>query len=100
MNKKLLLLAQRREQLTADVAAQRAALVQVVNAWHKPLIIADNILGAIAYVKQHPLWLVGGTAALLTILRPRRIGMLLKRGWITWPITRLARILIDNFLNK
>lgn len=97
MEKKLLLLAQRREQLIADAAAQRDALVQVVNAWQKPLSIADNILFAVRYVKQRPFWLIGGAVALLTILRPRRIGRLLRHGWVTWPITRLARILFNTF---
>jgi len=45
MNEKLLRLAERRERLIAQAAAQRVALAQSIEPWRIPLAVADQGLG-------------------------------------------------------
>jgi len=60
MDKKPLLLAQRREQLIVEATLQRNAIVQVAKRLHKPLSIADQILVAMCYLKRNPLFFSSG----------------------------------------
>ena len=90
MNDKLIRLAERRERLVAQAAAQRMALAQNIEPWRTPLARADQGLAALRYIKNHPAWIVGGVA-LLAILRPSRIGKWLGRGWVTWQMMRKLR---------
>lgn len=85
MNDKLIRLAERRERLIAKAEAQRTALAQNVESWRRPLMLADQGLAAIRFVKRHPFWL-GSIVILLTALRPGRIGEKLRRGWVTWQV--------------
>ncbi|MDZ4141761.1 MAG: YqjK-like family protein [Methylotenera sp.] len=91
MNKKLLKLAQRRKRLIAESANQRVVLAQIADTMHKPLGVVDQGLGVLRYVQNHPIWLTGGSAALLAILRPRHIRKWLSRGWVTWRIAHKLR---------
>lgn len=100
MDKKPLLLAQRREQLIAEAALQRNAIVQVAKRLHKPLSIADQILVAMCYLKRNPLFSVVGTITLIVVLKPRRIGKLLRVGWIGWPMLRFARFALGGDIEK
>ncbi len=88
MNKKLLNLAQRREHLVLEAAKQRAQLVQIVDTWRAPLALADKGFAAISFIKKHPVWMAGGGAILLKVLRPSRVSKWLSRGWIAWQIMR------------
>ena len=90
MNAKLIRLAERRERLVAQAAAQRMALAQNIEPWRKPLARADQGLAALRYIRSHPAWIVGGDA-LLVILRPGRIGKWLGRGWVTWQMIHKLR---------
>lgn len=90
MNDKLIRLAERREHLVAQAAAQRMALAQNIEPWRKPLARADQGLAALRYISSHPAWIVGGVA-LLAILRPGRIGKWLGRGWVTWQMLHKLR---------
>ena len=83
MNEKLARLAERRERLIAQAAAQRMALAQNIEPWRKPLARVDQGLAALRYIKRHPAWIVGA-AALLAALRPGRVGKWLQLGWVTW----------------
>lgn len=83
MNEKLTRLAERRERLVAQAAAQRMALAQNIEPWRNPLARADQGLAALRYIKSHPAWIVAG-AALLAALRPGRVGKWLQLGWATW----------------
>lgn len=87
MNDKLIHLAKRRERLIANAEAQRTALAQNVESWRRPLMLADQGLAAIRFVKRHPFW-TGSVVFLLTALRPGRIGEKLRRGWIAWQVIR------------
>ena len=90
MNGKLIRLAERRERLIAQAAAQRVALAQSIEPWRVPLALADQGLAALRYIKRNPAWIVGGVV-LLAALRPGRAGKWLRRGWVTWQIMQKLR---------
>ena len=90
MNEKLIRLAERRERLVAQAAAQRMTLAQNIEPWRNPLARADQGLAALRYIRSHPAWIVGGVV-LLAVLRPGRIGKWLGRGWVTWQMIHKLR---------
>jgi len=90
MNKKMILLVERREQLVAQAAAQRRMLAQDIEPWRTPLALTDQGLNALRYIRRHPKWIIGGVA-LLAILQPRHAGKWLGRGWVTWQLMHRLR---------
>ncbi len=92
MNKKLIRLAERREHLVTQAAAQRAALSQCLTPWRAPLVLADHGLAAVRYLKSHPA-LVVGAAVFLVVLRPSRVGKWLRGGLVMWQVARTLRTL-------
>jgi hypothetical protein len=90
MNEKLMRLAERREHLIAQAAAQRTALVQNIEPWRKPLALADRGLSVLSYIRHHPALLVGG-GALFVASRPGRAVKWLRRGWVMWRIIHRLR---------
>jgi hypothetical protein len=88
MNK--LRLAERRERLIAQAAAQRTTLAQCIEPWRVPLARADQGLNLLRAVKRHPAWIVGGVA-LFALLRPARVGKWLRRGWVAWRVIHKLR---------
>lgn len=90
MNKKMTLVAARRERLIAQAAAQRTALAQNIEPWRIPLARVDQGLAALRYIKHHPAWIVGGVA-LLAALRPGRVGKWMGRGWVAWQMLSKLR---------
>lgn len=83
MNEKLTRLAERRERLIMQAAAQRTVLAQHIEPWRTPLALADQGLDALRFIKNHPVWIVGG-GLLLAAVRPGRAGKWLGLGWVTW----------------
>ncbi len=90
MKDKLILLAQRRERLIEQSAAQRMVLAQNVEPWRTPLALADQGLAALRFVRRHPAWIIGG-GALLAALRPGLVWKWLPRGWAAWQIVHKLR---------
>lgn len=90
MNDKLIRLAERRERLVAQAAAQRVALAQNIEPWRVPLALADQGLAALRFIKRHPAWMVGGVV-MFAALRPGNVGKWLRRGWVTWQIMHKLR---------
>ena len=90
MNSKLIRLAERRERLVAQTAAQRVALAQSIEPWRLPLALADQGLSALRFIKRHPVWIVG-SVVLLAALRPVNAGTWLGRGWVAWQIVHKLR---------
>lgn len=88
MNK--ILLAERRERLIAQAAAQRATLAQCIEPWRAPLARVDQGLNLLRTVKHHPAWIVGGVA-LFAVLRPARVVKWLRRGWVAWQVLHRLR---------
>jgi hypothetical protein len=90
MNEKQTRLAERREHLVAQAAAQRMALAQNIEPWRMPLAMADQGLAALRFIRSHPAWIVGG-GILLAAIRPRRGGKWLRWGWVTWQVVQRLR---------
>jgi hypothetical protein len=90
MNRKLIRVAERREQLVAQAAAQRGALARDVEPWRIPLALTDQGLTALRYIKSHPKWTLGGIV-LLAVLQPRHVGKWLARGWVSWQLMNRLR---------
>jgi hypothetical protein len=90
MNMHLIRLAERRERLVEQAAAQRMMLAQNIEPWRLPLARADQGLAALRYIKRHPAWIVGG-GVLLATLRLGRVGKWLRRGWVAWQMMHNLR---------
>jgi YqjK-like protein len=88
MNKKLRNLAERRESLVAEAAAQRLLIAQNIETWRAPLTLADRGLAAVSYIRSHPVWAAGASLGLLTAMRLSLAGKWLQRGWIVWQVVR------------
>ena len=92
MNKKLLLLAQRRKRLGLEAAQQRVRLEQAVEVWRGPLALADQGLAAMSFIKNHPFYVAGISAIIVRLFRKSFIGKWLGRGMMAWQlITKLQR---------
>lgn len=85
MNGKSARLAERRERLVAQAAAQRAALAQNLEPWRAPLALADQGVAALRYLRHHPALLVGATF-MIVALRPKRLGRGLGLAWSAWQL--------------
>lgn len=92
MKSKLTQLAERREHLVAQAAAQRAALAQNLEPWRAPLALADRCVAALRYFKRHPALLVGA-ALMIAALGRKRTGRRLSRLWM---VLRLGQKLLRN----
>lgn len=90
MNANLDRLAERRERLVAQAAAQRIALGQDLGPWRRPLALADQGVYALRNIRSHPEWLVG-VVILLAVLRPRRVGKWLGGGLASWRLVHKLR---------
>jgi YqjK-like protein len=88
MNKKLQLLAHRRERLVLEAAKQRVQLAQAVDVWRAPLALADQGFAVIGFIKQHPILMAASTALLVKLLRKRFIGKWFSRGLFAWQLVR------------
>lgn len=83
MNGNLALLAERRERLIAQAAAQRKALAEGIEPWRAPLAMADQGLALLRFVMRHRAWIAGG-AILFAATRPARAGKWLGMGLTAW----------------
>jgi hypothetical protein len=90
MNRKLAQLADRRRQLVAQAAFQRATLKQEMVPWRARLALVDQGVAAIRYLRRRP-FLILGVALLFAAVRPRGAGKWLRRGWLAWQIGRRLR---------
>jgi hypothetical protein len=90
MNNKLAQLAARRQQLVAQAADQRSALAYDLEPWRARLVLVDQGVAVIRYVRRHPVLMMGG-ALVFAALRPRRIGKWLQHGLLMWQIGRRLR---------
>ena len=87
MNGRLTELAERRERLVAQAAAQRTVLAQNAAPWRAPLALADRGVEALRTIRRHPAWLLGATL-LLVALRPGRAGRWTRFAWVGWQVGR------------
>lgn len=90
MHDKLILLAERRQQLIQRAEQQRKLLTQNMEPLRAPLAIADRGLEIIRYFRENPLFMVG-TTALLGIIRPLRYTKWFHVGWVAFKLARNVR---------
>lgn len=86
MNKHMIEVMQRRNELVAKIASQRGQVAEIGRRLQTPLALADQGLSIARFMRAHPA-LVGGVAALL-IARRRGVTGLLKGGWRAWKAYR------------
>lgn len=79
LNKKLVYLAERRQQLVVQAAAQRKALAQNMAPLRQPLATVDRGIRVVRYIKQHPAFAIGATT-LFGLLRRTRLAKWLRSG--------------------
>ncbi|HRK78470.1 MAG TPA: YqjK-like family protein [Thiobacillus sp.] len=87
MNEKSTRLAERRERLVAQAAAQRTALAQNLDPWRAPLALVDQGVAALRYVRRRPALLMGAML-MIAVLRPKRLGRGLGLVWGAWQLGR------------
>ena len=83
-------IAERRAELVARAASQRAALGRHVEVWRRPLTFVDKGLGVLRYVGNHPAWILGGALA-PSALQPGRLGSWLRRGFLAFQVVSRLR---------
>ena len=80
-------IAERRVELVARSAAQRAELGDVCRAWRLPLAMVDQGVTVWRFLRAHPILPVGLGVA-FAVARPRRALKWLGRGWALWRFFR------------
>ncbi|MDI1308063.1 MAG: YqjK-like family protein [Methylotenera sp.] len=78
---------QKRQHLVAEAALQRLQLSQQAEILRKPLALVDNGLNIARYIKHHPI-LLASSATILTIANKSKAAKWVKRGWLTWQLTK------------
>jgi len=99
MSDRLSLLAMRRERLVARAADQRALLGDSVAALRAPLELIDRGIAILAFFRKHTA-LSLAVASLAVVLKPRRAGLWLRRGWLTWRLSQGVRRLARHFTSS
>ncbi|MGB4467235.1 MAG: YqjK family protein [Azovibrio sp.] len=90
MNPRLLELREQRGVLRARCAAQRQAVALDSAGLQSLCALADRVQQGAGWVRRHP-QVVGGVAALLVLLKPRRFWRWGRRGLIAWQTWRSLR---------
>ncbi len=80
MKKQLAALADRRGILLEEIEIQRMDLADIAVDLQKPLTLADAGVKAVRFLRNHPGWVAGGFAALLS-LRGKGIAGMARKGW-------------------
>jgi hypothetical protein len=83
---KLNRLAERREMLVMQIAAQRLLIANNIEVWREPLAIADRSLTFICYIKRHPILAAGASLSIVSIMRTSRALKWVQNGWMAWRI--------------
>jgi hypothetical protein len=96
MNPRVIELALKRQRLQLKSAEQRLSLRRDLTEFAPVFSAADTVQAGIAYVRQHPEWLVGAAVVLL-VARPRALFRWLQRGLVAWQVARQVRRAIAEF---
>ena len=80
MKNRLSALAERRRMLLERIENQRMDLADISRDLQKPLTLADAGLKEARFLRNHPGWVAGGVAALLS-LRGKGIAGLARKSW-------------------
>jgi hypothetical protein len=76
-------IARRRERLIARAALQRDTVAVACRTLERPAALIDRGVGAVMYLKAHPLLLAAGVLA-VTLLGRRNLAAWAGRGWVLW----------------
>lgn len=95
MNAKLIELAERRKNLVARAAIQRAELSQALAPWRPALAVANRGWEAVRYVRSHAV-LLAGVAAFATSFGPWRLARWLRRGFLVWRMARIVKRILPK----
>lgn len=76
-------LAVRRERLRHSIADQREAIASAAAGLAPVFSTIDALRDAVAYLRAHPEWLVGGAVVVL-IARPKAVWRWTRRAFLTW----------------
>jgi hypothetical protein len=80
MKQRLAELAVRRLGLLEEIEAQRLEVAEISVEFQKPVALADTVLKAVRFSRNHPVLVSGGFAALLSI-RGMGVAGLAKKAW-------------------
>lgn len=94
MNKQMLEIMQRRNELLARIASQREQAAEIGRRWQSPLALADRGLTVVRFLRSHPV-LVAGVAALI-VIRRRGVTGLARVGWRVWKGYRFLAVLSEK----
>jgi len=96
MNPRAIEIALKRQRLQLRCAEQRLALRRDLGEFAPLFSVADTVQAGVAYLRQHPEWLVGA-AMVLVVARPRAVWRWLQRGLVAWQVARRLRRSIAEF---
>ena len=82
-------LASRKARLLERIEAERSQLAACGEQLKKPFMVADKIVQAGLYIKQHP-WIAGVAAAAVVVLGRRNLLRWAGRTWTVWRVWRSA----------
>jgi hypothetical protein len=80
MKKRLAELASRRRILLERIETQRRDVADISLDFQKPFALADTGLEAVRFIRNHPGWVAGSFAALLS-LGGKSITSMAQKGW-------------------
>ena len=80
MKKRLAVMANRRRILLERIETQRRDVADISLGFQKPFALADTGLEAVRFIRNHPGWVAGSLAVLLS-LRGKGIAGLAQKGW-------------------
>jgi hypothetical protein len=81
-------IAERREYLVMQIAAQRLLIAQNIEVWREPLALADRGLSVICYIKRHPILAACSSLSIFSMIRNNRAIKWVQNGWMAWKILR------------
>lgn len=80
---RLIDIARRRERLLGRTEQQRVIIATACRALERPAGIVDRGIGALVYLKSHPLLMVVCVVVMATVSR-RGLAGWIGRGWVLW----------------
>jgi hypothetical protein len=86
MKPTLVKLAKKRQVLVDEAQMQRVAVVDQLQAWHKPIGMLDSAINMLRYIKRHPILVASAGSTLLSMFKPNALSLWLQRGLLAWQI--------------
>lgn len=86
----MLSIMRRREQLLAQCDAQRMDLAAIARQSEGAIKVVDNVVGAVNYLRNHPV-VLAAAVALLVVIRRRGLWDWARHGFLLWRAYRAFR---------